>query len=358
MAAPTHVAAATMDALVWTAPKTMEMRAVPVPAPKGGELLLEVAAAGICGSELSGYLGHNSLRVPPLIMGHEFSARVVDAGNNTLADGSRPHPGQLVAINPLISCGECDSCARGLPQLCRRRGIIGAARAGAFARYVTAPAAQCWPLPQEMSDVAVALAEPLACAVRAVGHAGERGGVGREEPLLILGAGAIGLCCLAVARAESAREIIISDMVEARLQVAAAWGATLTINGRAEDAPQQLRTALPLGAGAVIDAVGSNVTRALAVQLVRPGGTVVYIGLHDEASPLAANYLVRQEINIQGSFAYTPADFAHAVTLLATGVVQPTEQWIEERPLHGGVEAFAGLVDGSIATPKIILRPA
>ena len=358
MAAPTYVAAATMDALVWTAPKTMEMQAVPVPAPASHELLLEVAAVGICGSELSGYLGHNSLRVPPLIMGHEFSARVVAAGNNTLADGSRPQRGQLVAINPLISCGECDLCARGLPQLCRRRGIIGAFRPGAFARYVTVPAAQCSPLPEGMSDVAAALAEPLACAVRAVGHAWERAGVGREEPLLILGAGAIGLCCLAVARAEGAGEIVISDIVDARLQVAAAWGATSTINGRAEDAAQQLRAALPSGAGAVIDAVGSNTTRALAVQLVRPGGTVVYIGLHDEASPLAANYLVRQEINIQGSFAYTPADFAHALALLAGGAVTPTEQWVEERPLHRGGEAFAGLVDGSIVTPKIILRPA
>ena len=139
--------------------------------------------------------------------------------------------------------------------------------------------------------------------------------------------------------------------------MAAAWGATTTINGRAEDAAQQLRAALPLGAGAVIDAVGSNTTRALACQLVRPGGTVVYIGLHDESSPLAANYLVRQEINIQGSFAYTPADFAHAVALLATGAVTPSEQWIEERPLNGGIAAFAGLVDGSIVTPKIILRP-
>ena len=358
MAAPTHVAVATMDALVWTAPKTMEIQEVPVPAPDDNELLLEVAAAGICGSELSGYLGHNSLRVPPLIMGHEFSARVVEAGSNTLADGSKPQPGQLVAVNPLISCGKCDSCVRGLPQLCRSRRIIGAARAGAFARYVTAPAAQCWPLPQGMSDIAAALAEPLACAVRAVRHAEERVGVGREEPLLILGAGAIGLCCLAVARAESAREIIISDMVDARLQVAAAWGATTTINGRAEDAAQQMRAALPLGAGAVIDAVGSNITRTLAVQMVRPGGTVVYIGLHDESSPLAANYLVRQEINVQGSFAYTPADFAHALALLASGAVAPTEQWIEERALGGGVSAFAGLVDGSIVTPKIILRPA
>ena len=147
-------------------------------------------------------------------------------------------------------------------------------------------------------------------------------------------------------------------MVDARLAVAQTWGATVTVNGRAADAQQQLRAALPSGAACVIDAVGSNATRALALQLVRPGGRVVYIGLHDEASPLAANYLVRQEVSIQGSFAYTPEDFARALALLAAGVVAPSPAWVEERPLGAGGAAFAGLVDGSITTPKIILRPA
>jgi threonine dehydrogenase-like Zn-dependent dehydrogenase len=332
----------------------MEIQVVPVPVPGDHELLLEVAAVGICGSELSGYLGHNSLRVPPLIMGHEFSARVVQAGNGRLADGSLPLPGQMVTVNPLISCGECDLCTRNLPNLCRSRRLIGAHRSGGFARYVAVPAAQCWPLPHGMGDVAGALVEPLACAVRAVRHADWH----TTEPLLILGAGAIGLCCLKVARADHSAEIVISDVVDARLHVAAAWGATVAINGRAADAEQQLRAALPVGAVTVIDAVGSNTTRALALQLVRPGGRVVYIGLHDEASPLAANYLVRQEINIQGSFSYTPADFAEAISLLEAGAVMPSDVWLEDRPLRDGAAAFAGLVDGSITSPKIILRPA
>jgi threonine dehydrogenase-like Zn-dependent dehydrogenase len=83
----------------------------------------------------------------------------------------------------------------------------------------------------------------------------------------------------------------------------------------------------------------------------------VFIGLHDEASPLAANYLIRQEINIQGSFAYTPGDFARSLALLEAGAVRPSELWIEERPLSEGAAAFAGLVAGRIAIPKIILHP-
>jgi threonine dehydrogenase-like Zn-dependent dehydrogenase len=271
-----------------------------------------------------------------------------------LANGARPQEGQLVAVNPLLSCGNCDLCARGLANLCRNRQLVGAHRAGGFTRYVAVPAAQCSPLPEGMSEVAGALVEPLACAVRAVLHAQWTG----AEPLLILGAGTIGLCCLAVARAQNEGEIVLSDVVDVRLDVGAGWGATATVNGRAADGETQLRGRLGGGAVAVIDAVGSDATRALALRLVRPGGRVVYIGLHDEASPLAANYLVRQEINIQGSFSYTPADFAAAIELLAAGTVAPAPNWVEERPLNAGAETFAGLVDGRITIPKVILRPA
>jgi threonine dehydrogenase-like Zn-dependent dehydrogenase len=342
-----------MKSLVWTGPRQMEMQEMPLPVPGDDEVLLEVATVGICGSELSGYLGHNSLRKPPLVMGHEFSASIAQVGGGALADGSLPAPSQRVAVNPLVNCGACILCENSLPNLCLRRQIIGAHRPGAFARYVVAPAAQCWPLPDSMSDIAGALAEPLACAVRAVFHAQWHG----NGPLLILGAGAIGLCCLAMARTQNAGDIVVSDRTPARLRLAQSWGATALIDASAADAQQQMRAALPDGPVSVIDAVGSNTTRALALQLVRPGGRIVYIGLHDETSPLAANYLVRQEVTIQGSFAYTPADFAHAFALLAASIVAPSPTWIEERPLSAGASAFAGLVDGAISIPKIVLRP-
>lgn len=344
---------ATMDALVWTAPSRMEMQTHPVPTPAPDEVLLEVACVGICGSELSGFLGHNSLRVPPLVMGHEFSARIAQIGGGVLANGAAPVSGQRVTVNPLIACGVCTSCRAGLPNLCRRRRIVGAHCAGAFARYVAAPTAQCWPLLDVCDDQAGALVEPLACAVRALRHAQWQG----DGPLLILGAGTIGLLCLAVARQENAGAIVISDRVDARLQLALTWGATLTVDGSVADAEDRLLAALPDGAVCVIDAVGADATRALALRCVRPGGRVIYIGLHNEASPLAANYLVRQEIAIQGSFSYTPADFARAIALLEEGSVTPTPAWVEERPLMEGMAAFAGLIDGSITIPKIMLRP-
>lgn len=341
-----------MDALVWLGPREMVVRPEPVPTLKPGEVLLEVTAAGICGSELSGYLGHNSLRRPPLVMGHEAAGRIAQTADNTLADGSPAQAGTRVTFNPLVVCGECDRCRAGLTNLCRKRQIIGAARPGAFARFVAVPAAQCWPLPDDLSDVAGSLGEPLACAVRAVAHAQ----VTPDDSLLILGAGPIGLCCLAVARATGIEQVIVSDLAPSRLDVATRWGASNVINAGEQDAVTAVQALHAGGVAAVIDAVGSNVTRAQAVQSVVPGGRVVFIGLHNEESPLAANYVIRQEITLVGSFAYTNADFVEALDLLKRGVVQPAADWLEERPLAAGPASFAELVDGTAAASKIVLR--
>jgi threonine dehydrogenase-like Zn-dependent dehydrogenase len=338
---------ATMPALVWTRPREMVLRAEPTPHLQPGDALVEVAAVGICGSELSGYLGHNALRVPPLIMGHELAGRIVAVAGGGL------EPGTPVVVNPLISCGECDLCRAGRANLCRRRQLLGAHRPGAFAQYVAVPARQCLPLPPHVDPVTAALTEPLACALRAVNFARDAA----DDGLLILGAGAIGLFCLAVARRQGIPALCISDVAANRLAVAGAWGANWTIDARSEEVPAAVRKIFPGGVRAIVDAVGSSATRAQAMQCVRPGGRIVYIGLHDEESPLAANYLVRQEITLQGTFAYTPEDFAAALELLAGGLVTPDPSWLEERPLAAGGTAFAELVAGTAQVAKIVLRP-
>ncbi len=196
-----------MEALVWTGPREMEMRQVPVPVPGPGEVLVAVAAAGICGSEISGFLGLNKLRVPPLVMGHEASGRIAAADGGRFADGSPARTGVRVTFNPLITCGECDRCRAGHENLCRKRALIGVHRPGGYAKFVAVPAGQCWPMPDSMSDTAGALAEPLACAVRAVALSG----VGKGGRLLVVGAGIIGLGCLLAARQKKVKEVIVAD---------------------------------------------------------------------------------------------------------------------------------------------------
>jgi threonine dehydrogenase-like Zn-dependent dehydrogenase len=188
-----------MQALVWLGPRNMVQREEPMPQLEPGEVLISIGAAGICGSELSGFLGHNSLRVPPLIMGHECAGHVVRVTEGTFATGEAATIGARVTFNPLVVCGTCDRCLAGRSNLCRRRQLVGAHRPGGFAQYVTVPARQCYPLPERpsasLSLVAGSLAEPLACSIRAVAHSG----IKPQERLLILGAGPIGLFAVAAA---------------------------------------------------------------------------------------------------------------------------------------------------------------
>ena len=340
-----------MQALVWLGPRNMVHRAEPIPKLAADEILISVDAVGICGSELSGFLGHNSLRVPPLIMGHECAGRVVQATEGTFATGEIATVGACVTFNPLVVCGTCDRCLVGKSNLCRRRQLIGAHRPGAFAQYLALPARQCYPIPDSLSLVAGSLAEPLACSIRAVTLTQ----VKPQERLLILGAGPIGLCALAAARARGVEQIIVSDVMPQRLEIAGRWGASDVINAREQDVIAFVQERYPGGVDCVIDAVGATPVRTQAIRSVVPGGRVVFIGLHDEESVLPANYIIRQEITLTGSFAYTDDDFTQAIDLLIRGIVQPSADWLEERPLSDGPAAFAELVDGTAKTAKIVL---
>ena len=129
-----------MQALVWEAPHEMNLRSLSIPSPGVDEVLVKVAYVGICGSELSGYLGHNALRVPPLVMGHEFSGEVAALGEKAHQRNPGLSVGQAVTANPMVYCGTCSYCQVGLNHLCVNRKLIGAHRPGAFAQYTTVPA--------------------------------------------------------------------------------------------------------------------------------------------------------------------------------------------------------------------------
>jgi L-iditol 2-dehydrogenase len=345
---------APMKALMWIGPSAMVIQDVPEPALLPNGVVIAVRAGGVCGSELSGYLGHNSLRVPPLIMGHEAAGVVLDAAPDAqFADGSPAVAGARVTFNPLITCGSCEYCSAKRENLCPRRRLIGAHVPGAFAERVGVPAHLCYPIPDGLSFTAASLAEPLACAIRAVETAALQAG----QSLAIFGAGPIGLLCLRAAIESGVSDVLITDIDDNRLALAREWGAAHALNARSHDVAAIAKSLATHGAHAAIDAVGSDQTRAQAVASVRPGGRVVLIGLHSEASPLSANYAIRQEITVAGSFGYVAQNFVAAINLLVRNKIVVSDAWVTERPLAVGKESFDELVTGKSLYAKVVLIP-
>ena len=341
-----------MKALVWEAARTMRLREQREPQAAADEILVRVGHAGICGSELSGYLGHNALRVPPLIMGHEFAGEIVEVG--PLAPTVRPdlEPGALVTVNPLWYCGDCHSCAAGLNQLCAHRRLLGAHRPGAFAELVSAPAKLALRLPQGMDSRIGALTEPVGCAVRIAELAGDVA----EQDCLIIGAGPIGLLSLQMLRLNGAARVFIAEIDAARLAMGEALGG-IPLQPKEVDTVAAVKEATDgVGVAASVDAVGTALTREQCVSATRASGTLVLSGLHEETSAMPVAAMIRSEIVARGSFAYSPANFARALDLLGQGVIR-LDPWILEAPLAEGGHWFERLIEAPGAVSKVLLTP-
>jgi threonine dehydrogenase-like Zn-dependent dehydrogenase len=281
-------------------------------------------------------------------MGHEFTGEVVALGEGLNPNAAGLRPGDIVAVNPLIACGRCRDCLRGLPQYCPYREIVGIHRPGSFAEYVAVPVDRCHKV---TSALAGALVEPLACSVRAAAQAH----VGLGDSVVVLGAGVIGLFALKISQLRGARQLILIDINDHRLRLGHEFGATHTVNPRTVDALAKVLAITDGGADMVIDAVGLSITRQLGVDLLRSGGRMVWIGLHEDDTRVAGNVIVRKEVEVVGSFCYTEDDFRLAHMLVETGIVVPSDTWLDVRPMTFIKEAFDEQIEGSARFPKLVL---
>jgi 2-desacetyl-2-hydroxyethyl bacteriochlorophyllide A dehydrogenase len=333
----------TMRALVYEGPRQMRIREQEIPSPGKDEVLIQIAFSGICGSELSGYLGQNSLRVPPLVMGHEFSGTIAAVGPDVFGLSI----GDKVTANPLASCGACEICLDGSPQLCSARSLLGAHVAGSYAEYVLAQAKNVYLLPEKLSMEEAALTEPFACAV----HICRLLQLDPSERLLIVGAGPIGLFALQAAQQFGLSDIVVMDLNEDRLAIAQEIGAITAAS------PEQLSRFRPAsGFDAAVDAVGRSATRQTAINQLRPGGKVALSGLHEADSVLPINQIIRSEHRLYGAFAYAPKDFVTALEWLADKKVRMLP-WTEFHPLEEGGDCFEKLLSSPGKVAKILLHP-
>ncbi len=328
-----------MKALFYTNPNEMAYRAAPDPIVAEGELLVQITAAGICGSDMHAYHGHDARRVPPMVLGHEAAGIVLS--------GARA--GQQVALNPLITCDECFYCKLGRSNLCTNRTMLGMSRQGAMAEQVTIPAAFAMPTSGKMNPIHAALMEPTACAWHAIDLV-ERVAFYSliESKILIIGAGAIGLLTALLLHHRGCRDIHLSDTNCLRRRSAE------NINiAHVHDARKMVVSA---EYDIVFDAVGSTITRQTAVKAVRTGGIVMHIGLQNASGEFDARKITLGEIAFLGTYTYTIPDLQHSLQVLSSGDLGNLA-WVETRPLADGAHAFEDLHGGKTAAAKIVLIP-
>ena len=328
-----------MKALFYTGTQASEIREAPDPVPGAGEVLIDVSHCGICGSDMHAWHGHDPRRVPPMILGHE-AVGVARGGT---------HAGKRVAVNPLMSCGACRHCLAGDDHICTKRDLIGMFKAGAYAEKVVIAERNLYPLPDGLSFEDAALAEPLAVCIHAVEVARKtlRRPVA-ESRCVVLGGGAIGLLTALVLARQGASDLWIAETNDLRRTVLQDAVACTAYDPRDEASLPDAHSV-----DLVIDAVGAPATRKAASALVRPGGTIVHVGLQEGGDGLDTRYFTLQEITFAGTYCYTRYDFAAAINMLADGLVAKRD-WIEVRPLDQGAESFVDIHEGR-APPKIIL---
>lgn len=328
-----------MKALIYTANQETQYRDTPEPALGPGDALVAVEAVGICGSDMHAWHGHDPRRVPPLILGHEACGTVLEG----------PDPGGRVVFNPLITCGACEFCRTGRSNLCGERELIGMRLPGAFAERVALPARNLIPVPDGMDPAKAALTEPCATAWHALALAARASWRPLPEcRALVIGGGSVGLLGGLILEAWGARGVRLAETNPLRRETAAAAGLDVfdPLASTAGNAEYDL----------VLDAVGAVATRAAALSAVRPGGVISHVGLQDWAGEFDARTLTLSEVTLIGVYTYTDADLRAGLAALHDGRLGRLD-WIEERPLADGGQAFHDLDASRTPAAKIVLKP-
>ncbi|MFT3748841.1 MAG: alcohol dehydrogenase catalytic domain-containing protein [Agriterribacter sp.] len=326
-----------MKALYYPAYSELILADLPLPAYKPNEALVQVKACGICGSELETFKSKSLRRMPPLIMGHEFCGIIDSIG----ADVNRFAKGDAVVSNSIVSCGDCASCKEGKTNLCSQRQVFGMHRNGAFGMYVNVPATSLINMPGGVDHRHACTTEPLANGVHLVKLTQHIA----IKNVLIIGAGPIGLMAQQAFNALRNVNTIVADIREERIKVAKSIGATGVINPLKENVTDAVKI-ITNGASPdlVIDAVGSPDTNKLALDIVKPGGTILIIGLYNNSKSLLSYDIVLSEKTVMGSYAATQQDMKEALSLIAAGKVD-VNSWVHYYPLENSRQAFFDMME-------------
>jgi L-iditol 2-dehydrogenase len=329
-----------MKAAFLLAPRRIEIRNVDLPQPRAGEVSIRPILAGICGSDVSLFMGHRIPAAYPLLLGHELVGHItaVGEGVSTLAVGQR------VTVEPNFTCGVCGFCRSGRGNICPNKKSLGVNIAGCFAESFVAPAEFVWPIPDTISNEDAATIEPLAVSLHAFWHSGARLG----DTVAVLGCGATGLLMIQAAVASGIR-VIAHSRSAGKLELARSFGAVI---GWEEDVAKLWQRE---NVTTVFECAGVSSTVELALSATPRGGKVVLLGLSTSPASFVPLRLIREGISVSGSIIYDhPSDFGRAIALVANGTLRPSRIVASNLPF---VEIESGLeLANSSHAGKVLLE--
>jgi L-iditol 2-dehydrogenase len=343
-----------MKALLLSEYRQLQVAELPAPEPGCGEVLVCVAACGICGSDVHGYRGSSGRRIPPVVMGHEAAGVVAAVGEGV----TNVRNGDRVTFDSTVYCGECSFCRRREINLCDRRQVLGVScgdyrRAGAFAEYVVVPSRITYRLPDNLSFIEAAMLEAVSVALHAVSLTE----VSVGDSVLVVGAGMIGQLLVQALRVAGCSQIVVTDIDPSRLVLAQQAGATETVPGKDSDVlSRTMRLAGANGIDAVIEAVGLEETVRLAISAVRKGGRVTLVGNISPTVTLPLQSVVTRQIRLQGSCA-SAGEYPKAIELLVSGAIQVKPLITAVAPLEEGPRWFERLYTREPNLMKVVLTP-
>ncbi|MGG4610691.1 zinc-binding alcohol dehydrogenase family protein (plasmid) [Providencia rettgeri] len=297
-----------INTLVCQEPKKLVWEKREIQAPAANEAKIKIKTVGICGTDIHAWGGNQPFFSYPRVLGHEICGEVVQLGSNQ----SEFKVGQQVAVIPYVACLKCPSCLSGRTNCCENISVIGVHADGGFADYLNVPVLNLLPA-DGIAPEAAALIEPFAISA----HAVRRAAVQKDEAVLVVGAGPIGLGVAAIAHADGA-QVVIADTSAARREHVAKYLSLPTVDPSAEDFEEHLKKqfsgALPLK---VIDATGNQHAMNNTVNLIRHGGTIVFVGLFKGNLQFSDPDFHKKETTMMGSRNATPEDFAKVGRLMS-----------------------------------------
>ena len=335
----------TMRASVMTGVESLQIEERPIPSPGPHEVLIEVAAVGVCGSDVH-YYRHGRIGDfivnDPMILGHEMSGRITAVGEGV--DPGRI--GERVAVEPQHPCRRCKQCKAGRYNLCPEMKFYATPPVdGAFCRYVTIDDDMAYAVPDSMSDDAAALLEPLSVAIATM----RKAGIVPGSSILIAGAGPIGVICAQAAKAFGASRIVVTDLLASRREKALAFGATEVLEPTAVD------VAAIEPVDAFVDATGVPVAVVSGIKAVGPAGRVVLVGMGADEYALPVSHIANNEITVTGVFRYTDT-WPAAIHLVNSGAVDLDSMVTGRYDLEHVADALES--DTDPASLKSIVNPS